>query len=90
MAAGQNIWNLPFYKAMAFTLFYTCDLPFVIVLGLVVALAVDNMWRPPRGPTIFASLLPFIVTLFVILAVFDDGQLGWGALQPGQLAGVLG
>ena len=66
VAAGQNIWNLPFYKAMAFTLFYTlATLPFVIVLGLVVALVVDNMWRPLRGPTIFASLLPFIVTPLV-------------------------
>ena len=64
--AGEDLMNLPFYKAMAFTLFYTVvTLPFVIVFGLIVALVVDNIVRPMRGPAIFASLLPFIVTPLV-------------------------
>ena len=63
---SKTVFNLPFYKAMAFTLFYTfITTPFILLLGLVVALVVDNLWRPLRGPTIFASLLPFIVTPLV-------------------------
>lgn len=62
----KTVLNLPLYKAMAFTLFYTLvTTPFILVLGLVVALVVDNLWRPLRGVTIFASLLPFIVTPLV-------------------------
>ena len=63
---SKVVLNLPLYKAMTFTMFYTLiTTPFIIVLGLVVALVVDNLWRPLRGPTIFASLLPFIVTPLV-------------------------
>ena len=48
---------------MAFTMFYTLiTTPFVIGLGLIVALVLDNIWRPLKGPAIFASLLPFIIT----------------------------
>ena len=66
VAAGDDILNLPFYRALAFTMFYTLStLPFVIVLGLVIAVVIDNMWKPLRGPAIFASLLPFIVTPLV-------------------------
>ncbi len=58
----NRVFNLPLYKALAFTLFYTLvTTPFVIGLGLVVALVVDNLWQPLKGPAIFASLLPFII-----------------------------
>lgn len=66
VAAGENIWNLPFYKALSFTLFYTfITTPFIIVFGLMVASLVNNLGRAFRGPVIFASLLPFIVTPLV-------------------------
>ena len=66
VANGADLMNLPFYKAMAFTLFYTViTLPFVLIFGLTTALAVDNIPRLVRGPTIFATLLPFIVTPLV-------------------------
>ena len=66
IAEGQDIWNLPFYKALAFTLFYTfITTPFIIVLGLLVATLVNSLARVVRGPIIFASLLPFIVTPLV-------------------------
>lgn len=60
---GGLLMNLPFYKAMAFTLTYTFVVtPLVIILGLAIALAVNGLPRIIRGPTIFASLLPMIVT----------------------------
>jgi ABC-type sugar transport system permease subunit len=59
---GQ-VLNLPFYKALAFTLAYTFVVtPLVLVLGLAIALGVNALPRLLRGPTIFFSLLPMIVT----------------------------
>ncbi|MFN3685772.1 carbohydrate ABC transporter permease [Salinarimonas sp.] len=66
-AAGEGVWarlqNIDFYKALRFTLTFTLiTLPFVIGLGLAIALAVDKLARSVRGPIIFVSLLPFIIT----------------------------
>jgi multiple sugar transport system permease protein len=59
---GQ-VMNLPFYGALAFTLTYTFVVtPLSIILGFVIALAVNTLPRVLRGPTIFFSLLPMIVT----------------------------
>ncbi len=58
----DRVGNLPFYRAMAFTLTYTALVtPFVIVLGLLIALSVNALHRRLRGLVIFFSLLPFIV-----------------------------
>lgn len=58
-----KIMNLPFYKALAFTLSYTFLVtPMVIILGLAIALGVNGLPHLFRGPTIFFSLLPMIVT----------------------------
>lgn len=58
-----ELYNLPFYKALSFTLVYTAVVtPFVIVLGLFIALGVNSVPAFIKGPTIFASLLPMIVT----------------------------
>ena len=66
VADGADIWNLPFYKALSFTLFYTfITLPFIIIFGLAIASLVNSLSRRVRGPIIFASLLPFIVTPLV-------------------------
>ena len=41
-----NLYNLPFYKALLFTLTYTAIVtPFVIVLGLLIALGVKRCFR---------------------------------------------
>lgn len=62
----QRVLRLPFYGALAFTLTYTALVtPLAIMLGFVVALAVNAMPRIIRGPTIFFSLLPMIVTPLV-------------------------
>ena len=59
----SKLMNLPFYRALAFTLTYTFIVtPFVIVLGLMIALGVNRLPKLFKGPTIFVSLLPMIVT----------------------------
>ncbi|MCE0503957.1 sugar ABC transporter permease [Roseivivax sp. GX 12232] len=59
---GQ-ILNIDFWSALRFTLMFTLiTLPIVIVAGLAIALAVNNAVKSLRGPVIFISLLPFIIT----------------------------
>jgi ABC-type sugar transport system permease subunit len=61
-----RVMSLPFYKALAFTLTYMIFVtPLSIMLGFVVALAVNAIPRFFRGPLIFFSLLPMIVTPLV-------------------------
>jgi ABC-type sugar transport system permease subunit len=57
-----ELFDLPFYRALAFTLTYTfvCT-PLLIMLGFAVAVAVNSIPRLLRGPMIFFSLLPMIV-----------------------------
>ena len=59
----SQVFNLPFYRALAFTLTYTfvCT-PILILLGLAVALGVNGLPKMLKGPTIFVSLLPMIIT----------------------------
>lgn len=62
----NQILNLPFYGALAFTLTYTALVtPFAILLGFAIALCVNSIPRLLRGPAIFFSLLPMIVTPLV-------------------------
>ena len=84
--------NLPFYRAMGFTLTYTFSVtPLLIVLGLVIALAVNSLHRHLKGLVIFFSLLPMIVTpligsLILFWMVDSRGVLGsliqWVAADP--------
>lgn len=73
---------LPFYKALTFTLVYTAAVtPAVLVLGLLIALGVNALPALAKGPTIFASLLPMIVTpligsLILFWMVDADGIIG--------------
>ena len=60
---GKRLMSFPFYRAMAFTLTYTFVVtPFVVVLGMAIALGINSLPAAFKGPTIFASLLPMIVT----------------------------
>ncbi|MEM0949632.1 MAG: sugar ABC transporter permease [Pseudomonadota bacterium] len=78
----REVLNLPFYWALAFTLTYTFVVtPFVLVLGLAIAVAVNNLPKLLKGPTIFISLLPMIVTplvgaLILFWMVDGDGVIG--------------
>ncbi|OYX42998.1 MAG: ABC transporter permease [Rhodobacterales bacterium 32-67-9] len=57
------VMNLPFYKALVFTIAYTFIVtPLVIVLGFFIAVAVNAIPSAYKGPVIFFSLLPMIVT----------------------------
>lgn len=59
----SELGNLPFYRAMAFTMtFVAVVTPLTIVLGLVIALAINSLHRHLKGLMIFFSLLPMIVT----------------------------
>lgn len=58
-----SLGNLPFYKALGFTLTYTFVVtPLVIVLGFTIAVAVNTLTPLLKGPVIFFSLLPMIIT----------------------------
>ena len=82
----SRLGNLPFYRAMAFTLTYTFTVtPLLIILGLIIALAVNSLHRQLKGLVIFFSLLPMIVTpligsLILFWMVDSRGILG-SALQ---------
>ena len=66
VSAISGIVNLPLYRALVFTLAYTFIVtPLVIVLGFVIALAVNMVPGFIKGPVIFFSLLPMIVTPLV-------------------------
>jgi multiple sugar transport system permease protein len=83
---GSRMLNLPFYKAMAFTLTYTFVVtPLTIILGFMIAVAVNAAVKAARGPLIFFSLLPMIITplvgaLILFWMVDARGIIGW-ALQ---------
>ncbi len=60
-------WNalmtVEFWKALRFTLMFTLlTLPIVLITGLAIALVVNNTIKSAKGPAIFISLLPFIIT----------------------------
>lgn len=58
-----RVGSLPLYKALGFTLAYTFVVtPLVLVLGFMIALAVNALPYFVKGPVIFASLLPMIIT----------------------------
>lgn len=58
-----NILQIDFWKALRFTLTFTLiTLPFVLGLGLAIAVVVNNATKAVKGPVIFVSLLPFIIT----------------------------
>lgn len=62
----KQLMNLPFYKAMSFTLAYTFIVtPLVIIFGFIIAVAVNSAVKWVRGPLIFFSLLPMLVTPLV-------------------------
>ena len=62
----KKISNLPFYRAMGFTLTFTFVVtPFVIILGFLIAITVNAINSKLKGLVIFFSLLPFVVTQLI-------------------------
>ncbi|MDD9715751.1 sugar ABC transporter permease [Dinoroseobacter sp. PD6] len=65
-AFARQVYGLPFYKALTFTLAYTFIVtPLIIALGFLIAVAVNALPRLLKGPVIFTSLLPMIITPLV-------------------------
>ena len=65
LKAGEigRFLSIDFWGALRFTLTFTfLTLPLVIGLGLLIAVGVNNTTKSLRGPIIFVSLLPFIIT----------------------------
>ena len=77
-----EVYNLPFYNALTFTLAYTFIVtPLVLMLGLAIAVGVNNLPGALKGLAIFISLLPFLVTplvgsLILFWMVDGDGVIG--------------
>jgi multiple sugar transport system permease protein len=77
-----EVYNLPFYNALTFTLTYALIVtPLVLILGMSIAVGVNNLPGMLKGLAIFISLLPFLVTplvgsLILFWMVDGDGVLG--------------
>ena len=62
-ASWSELMLIDFWKALRFTITFTLiTLPLVLGVGLAIALAVNNATKSIKGPVIFVSLLPFIIT----------------------------
>ena len=58
----SRLINLPFYRAMYFTLTFTFIVtPLVVIVGFLVALNVNALYQKLRGLVVFLSLLPFVI-----------------------------
>ena len=58
----SRLTNLPFYRAMYFTLTFTFIVtPLVVLVGFLVALNVNALYQRLRGLVVFLSLLPFVI-----------------------------
>lgn len=87
IASGQyeKILSIDFWKALRFTLTFTLiTLPIALGVGLAIAVAVDNALRALRGPIIFVSLLPFIIT-----PVIGALSIRWLFIGDGILTALL-
>jgi ABC-type sugar transport system permease subunit len=83
---AKTVAALPFYHALFFTLFYTVVVtPLVVLLGFAIALAVNSLPGIVRGPVIFVSLLPMIITpligSLVLFWMIDANGIIGGTLQ---------
>lgn len=59
----SRLYSLPLYRALAFTLTYTFVVtPLAMLLGFLIALGVNNLPKIVKGPVIFLSLLPMMIT----------------------------
>lgn len=83
---ASQIFNLPLYKALIFTVTYTFVVtPLAMLLGFLIALAVNSLTRAIKGPVIFFSLVPMLITpligsLILYWMINAEGVLG-AALQ---------
>ncbi len=80
-----TITDIPFWRALEFTLLYVfATTPFVLILGFLLALAVNSSIQALKGSLIFASLLPFIIT-----PVVGSLSIYWLFLDNAVVASIL-
>jgi len=78
----SRIYNLPFYRALAFTLTYTFTVtPLAMLVGFLLALGVNTVPKVVKSPVIFFSLLPMVITpligsLVIFWMINAEGILG--------------
>ena len=84
-ALYREISDVDFWSALEFTLLYTfVTTPIILVLGFGLALATNRLTERLRGPVVFVTLLPMIVTPVVSsLAVY------WLFVDGGVIAASL-
>jgi multiple sugar transport system permease protein len=59
----RDVTDVDFWGALEFTLLYAfITTPFILVLGFILAVLINNAVKWARGPLIFCSLLPHIIT----------------------------
>jgi multiple sugar transport system permease protein len=84
-AIYRDIIDIDFWGALEFTLLYAfLTTPCILGLGFLVALAVNSVARWMRGPLIFTSLLPFIIT-----PVVGSLSIYWLFLDNAVIAALL-
>lgn len=80
-----DLTDIDFWSALEFTLLYALiTTPCVLILGFLVALAINSVVKWIRGPLIFASLLPFIIT-----PVVGSLSIYWLFLDNAVIAALL-
>lgn len=81
----DEITNLDFWSALEFTLLYTFGTtPFVLLIGFLLALAVNRATERLKGTLIFVTLLPMIVT-----PVVSSLSIYWLFIDNAVIATVL-
>lgn len=85
-ALYAEISDVNFWSALEFTLLYTfVTTPFILVIGFALALAVNRTTERLKGPFVFVTLLPMIVTPVVsslaVYWLFVDGGVVAAALE---------
>lgn len=79
---ASGLMNLRFYRALVFTLVYCLTVtPLAMALGFGIAMAVNVVPRMIKGPVIFFSLIPMLITplvgaLILFWMLNADGILG--------------
>ncbi len=81
----KDVVDIDFWRALEFTLIYAfVTTPMILVLGFVVAVSINSMTQKIRGPLIFASLLPHIIT-----PVVGSLSIYWLFLDNAVMAALL-
>ena len=81
----SSLMAIDFWKALRFTLVFTLfTLPLAVGLGMLLALAVNNLAKSIKGQIIFVSLLPFIIT-----PVIGALSIKWLFIGDGILTALL-